>query len=79
MSITNEAFRGFNELLKEAHFSGSLILYIGGNAFLISLLKEAIYMYYENYSVVGIVNGQKIRFATEEEYQEYIESIEEEN
>ncbi len=36
-------------------------------------------MYYENYSVVGIVNGQKIRFATEEEYNEYISSMEEED
>ena len=36
-------------------------------------------MYYENYSFVGIVNGQKIRFATEEEYNEYIESIEDED
>lgn len=29
-------------------------------------------MYYENYSFVAMVNGQKMRFATEEEYQEYI-------
>jgi hypothetical protein len=36
-------------------------------------------MYYENYSFVGMVDGQKIRFATEEEYNEYISSIEEED
>ncbi len=36
-------------------------------------------MYYENYSVVGIIDGQKIRFATEEEYNEYISSMDDED
>ena len=70
---------GFVKPIKKALFLGLHTLYIGGNSYLISLLKEANYMYYENYSVVGIVNGQKIRFATEAEYNEYIESMEEDD
>ena len=64
---------------KKSAFFKLLNIYIGENAFLISLTKEAINMYYENYSFVGMVDGQKIRFATEEEYNEYISSIEEED
>ena len=29
--------------------------------------------YYEGYSYVGYVNGKKMRFATEQEYKEYLE------
>lgn len=34
-------------------------------------------MYYENFSFVGMVNGRKLRFATEEEYEEYLAETEE--
>ncbi len=42
MSITKRTFKDFNGLLKTAYFSRLLILYIGENAYLISLMKEAI-------------------------------------